>query len=453
MLTSSSPRLLPRVPPTIRFGLLGTLLASLVYVTVIWQPEKAVPEETIDPAEPVVVVPQLDMALLAQANDETREDRLRLEAEPLRHLLSKAIDVGPSTAVALGTPGEQVSIADLRTDVAKWRSRWIWFEGVLEDLGGPRDGNPVRGYSIYEATIRLADGNHAMTAFSIPPDNDIQLGSWVKVEGFLLKLRDTTYPLDITMAPMLVGRELRRDYEDWGPITELDATLLDSVNDRDYWPGTKSWHTLEEDQTEALWHLAAFVRDTAKQRSLADWRKIGTLNAAEVYDRLLDNAFARGTPLRIFGTLIRRRTLAAPPNPAGITFWTIAWIQVREFGGRLIPVWLPKRVDNLPARASLEVRGFYYRWLAYEGQKNDRFRVPLFVAADLDPYKLEVDKTMRALGLGLGALLIAMMGLFWLAQRRAHVESVAHARDMDTRRRRRRERAAGAIPSKSSPAP
>jgi hypothetical protein len=111
-------------------------------------------------------------------------------------------------------------------------------------------------------------------------------------------------------------------------------------------------------------------------------------------------------------------------------------------GGHLVPIWVPKRVRDLPERAQLEVRGYYYRWFAYESQTNDRFRVPLFVAADLDVYDLEVDRTTRTLGLWLGGAFAALMLLLWWSQWRAGKASLAHSRDLDVRRRRRREKAA-----------
>ncbi|HEX5051561.1 MAG TPA: hypothetical protein VFZ65_07315 [Planctomycetota bacterium] len=441
MLATSRSRILPPIPPVLRFAFLGVLLAALVFFTMVWQPSPP-GDATISPAEPVVAVPEIDRTILAGALDGTRVQRLLLDVEPLRHLLAVAIDVGPSVAAALGMPPAPVPLERLQADPDAWRGRWLWYEGVLEDLAGPHEGHPIDGYSIYEATVRLADGKRAMAAFSIPPGDEIRRGSWVRIEGFFMKLRDTTYPVDITGAPMLVGRTIQRDYEDWGPVRELDPKILAAVEDTSFSPGEMVWHTVEEDQTEALWHLGAYVRDTANDRTLADWRRIGTLNVHDTYEKFVGNQIARGTPMRVFGTLIRRSTVAAPPNPAGIRFWTVAWIQVRDFGARLIPIWVPKRVDDLPMRADLEVRGFYYRWLAYESIDSGRHRVPLFVAADLDTFHLEVDRTMRQLGIGLAAAASLLIVLIWWAQRRAARQTLQHAHDMDERRRRRRERAA-----------
>jgi hypothetical protein len=434
------PRLLPPIPPVVKLLVAGVLLAAIVYLGGDWG-AAATTTATEHQVEPQVVVPSLDENVLAGVADRTREQRLQLEREPLRHLLRSAIDVGPTVAAALGLPAEPVPLATLREDMARWRGRWIWYEGELVDLAGPREGHPIAGYSIYEATIRLAGGDHAIAAFSIPPDTAIQRGSWVRIDGYLLKLRDTTYPLDVRQAPMLVGRSIQRDYEDWGPVTQLDPTVLDRVDDTSYWSKDQMWHTLEEDQTEPLWHLAAYARDTREQRTFAEWRRIGILNAAEFFEPFMNHEVQRGTPLRIIGTLIRRTTLAAPANPAGIKFWTIAWIQVREYGGAMVPIWVPKRVADLPRLAQLEVRCHYYRRFAYETVEDKRRMVPLFVAADLDPYELGTSAAMRQLGVVLGGILTGMMLLIWWGARRAARSSAQHQRDMDARRRRRRERA------------
>lgn len=433
-------RILPPLPPALRYVIGGCVIAMLVYGMTLLEP--AAPPSKPDEAPPaaVVPVPILDSQILAEALDSTREQRLLLETEPLRHLLAKAIDVGPTVAAALGIPDRPVAVAEVRAHPERFRHRWLWYEGVLEELSGAREGHPIRGYSIFEATVKLADGERVLVAFSMPPADGLRVGSWVRVEGYLMKLRDTTYPVAIEQAPQLVGRAVQADYEDWPPVTELDQKLLATVDDSSYWPGDKAWHTIEEDQTEALWHLAAYVRDTAGRRSLADWRRTGTLNTHEVHQKLVDQQIPRGTPMRVFGPLIQRTTLVAPTNPAGITTWTVAWVQVREYGGGvLVPIWVPKRVD-IQTRAQLEVRGHFYRWYAYDTIKNERRRVPLFIAADLDVYELEVDKTMRTIGLWLGGgVCLFLAALFW-SQRRAARASLEHSRDLDLRRKRRRER-------------
>jgi hypothetical protein len=438
MIAPAPVRLLPQIPLAARYVLFGGVVALLVYgMTLVGAPPPPSPRD--DPKTPVVAVPELDRTILAGALDATREQRLVLEVEPLRHLLAKAIDVGPTVAVALGIPERPIPVAELRANTAQWRNHWLWFEGVLEELSGPRDGHPIRGYSIFEATVRVADGNRVFAAFSMPPGAGIRSGAWVRVDGYLLKLRDTTYPQSIENAPLLVGKSIQRDYEDWPRVETLDTELLAKIDDKSYWPGDLAWHTIEEDQTPALWHLAAFVRDNADKRSAEEWRRTTTLNTHDVHQQLVDGTLPRGAPLRVFGPMIQRTTIAAPSNPAGIQFWTVGWVQVREYGGGvLVPIWVPKRVRELPDRPQLEVKGHFYRWYAYEGQKGDRYRVPLFIAADLDLYELRVDGTMRTIGMWLGGgVCLFLVFIFW-NQRRAARDSLAHSRNLDERRRRRR---------------
>ena len=441
----ASHRILPPMPAWVRYVVAGFITACFAYAIWLLNRIEQVEESPDLVLEKRVTVPELDDDLLAQAKDATRRDRLLVEKAPLAHLLSEALDVGPSVAAALDMPASMVPIRELRESIEDWRHRWLWYEGELVQLSGPRDGHPVDGYSVLDATVRLADGESVLATFSLPPPGSVStramvtVGDWVRVEGYLLKLRDTTYPEKLSAVPMLVGRSIQRDYEDWPPVTSLDDAMLAALDDSSLWPGDLAWRDVEDDQTEALWHLGAYARDTADQWTLADWRKIEPLSVAEPYDRLVAGEVARGEPMRVFGTLIRRRTVAAPANPANIRYWTTAWIQASSFGGHLIPVWVPGEVEHLPLRAQLEVKGFYYRWYAYDSQQGKRYRVPLFIAADLDEFELKTGERMQAIGGWIGgAALLLVIFLLW-GQRRASRAALAHSRDMDARRRRRRE--------------
>jgi hypothetical protein len=391
--------------------------------------------------EKVVPVPVLNDSLLSVTRDDTRPKRLLVEGEPLKHLLAKSIDVGPTVAAALQIPAEMVPVETLRAEPEAWRTRWLWYEGKLTRLSGPREGHPIKGYSIYEAIIELEDGNSVLTDFSVEPKQKLVVGDWVRTEGYFFKLRDQTYPSKLDKAPMLVGRTIERDYEDWPAITKIDPKVFEGFDDSSFHPDELPFRRVEEDQTEQLWHLGALVRDTAKDRSFAQWRKVEPLSLAEPYDRLREGKIARGEPMCVFGTLIRRQTIAAPANPANIKFWTAVWIQVHGFGGHLIPIWVPKKVGELPLRAQLEVRGHYYRWFVYDA-KSERLRVPLFVAADLDLFELDTNSTMIEIGKWLGGLVLGLLIIAFLSQRSAARTALAHSRHMDQRRRKRRDQLA-----------
>ncbi|MFK7741736.1 MAG: hypothetical protein AB8H80_15565 [Planctomycetota bacterium] len=440
-ITRRNPRTLPSMPSWARYVVAGVVLACMVWAMLLLQRlgEEPPIEEGVIP-EQVIVVPELDDTILASVRDASRRDRLQVEPQALSHLLAEAIDVGPTVATALRMPEEMIPANELQQNADSWRNRWLWYEGRIVQLKGPRNGHPIRGYSVYEATIELADGAHILSTFSIAPDG-FKKGDWVRIEGYLMKLRDVTYPRELSSVPMLVGRELQPDYVDWPAVTSLDAELLAQIDDGTVWPGDPSWNWIEEDQNEALWHLSSFVRDTADTRDAKAWRKVPPLAVGKVYDRLVAEGIQRGEPIRVFGTLIRRQTITAPPNPANIKHWTTAWVQTSSFGGHLVPIWIPGKARDLPRRAQLEVRGHYYRWYVYESDRK-RIRIPLFLASDLHEFDLKTGYTMTIIGGCIAAVVSILLLLLILSQRRVARQAERHSRDMDARRRRRRERLA-----------
>ncbi len=434
----------------IRFSIAGLLGAVMLYLAVFWEPVVVLDDPaTAEPEQPMVAVPQIDSKTLAEAKDATHEERLFLEAAPMSHLLAQSLNVSDEAARALGMPRHMVPLDEVRKDPASWRGRYLYYRGKIEELVGPRPGHPVPGYGVYEARLRTQGGDAVLFTFSQPPASGIQPGAFVRAEGFLMKLRDSAYPTPLDRAPLLVGARLREDYEDWPKVTQLDpeklATVLDVQKDGDrIVPADDSWRTLAEDQTLALWHLGSYVRD-GDAGTPEQWREVPALNAQETWTALKNNDVARGEPMRILGTLAALRTIAAKPNPAGITEWTEAWIQVRDLGGKTIPVWLPDSVRQ-PLGASLEVRGRYFRRYSYETRRGAQIWTPLFVAAALDPFVFDTSAGMKEISAYAffgAALLVAIA--FW-STRRERRRSQQQETDLIERRRRRRTRLAAAAP-------
>lgn len=424
--------------PGVKLLLSGVVLGLALYMVLLWQPS-APPVQDLDLAPTRIPVPQLDSSVLAKAADRSREERLLLEPEPFRHLLEQSYNVTAPVAHALGLPMTPVPLADLRADPGQWRGRWLWYKGRLEELHGPRDGHPVRGASIYEATLRLADGETVFCAFSLPVPPEVHKGGWVRAEGFLLKLRDTTYPTEVREAPMLVGRELQLDYDDWGPVTELDPSLLATVDDHAMAQGSPTWRDIEDDQGPPLWHLAAFARDTKDRRSLAEWRKVPVLNADDTWDAIKARKVERGTPMRLMGVLVKKQIVPARANPAGIRHWTIAWLQIQDLRSKTVPVWVPGNLDKAKLLSSLEVPAYYYRRYAYEGQQGDQYWTPLFVAAALPEFQLDIGPTMRKFGIGLAIAFVLLATLIWWGQRNERRRAEAQDTALRERRKRRRQ--------------
>jgi hypothetical protein len=430
----------------VRLAFTAILMAGLAYVVFFWQPKAPIDTSEFSEQEPMHVdVPQLDQAILAQARDGTREERLFLEREPLRHLLEKSLNVSPPVALELGMPEEPVPLAELRAHPGSYHGRWLWYRGTVEDLSGPKPGHPVAGYQIWEATLRLPDGDLVLHTFTHPPGEGVRVGGFARAEGFLLKLRDLTVPRDVQQAPLLVGASLLRDYEYWGPVAQLEPErflrIIDARIEGDRYETTQdAWRSIDQDQAEPLWHLGAYARDHAAA-TLTEWRRVPALNAHDTWSAFKDNAVPRGTPMRVLGTLVKTRKIAAEPNPAMIKRWTEAWVQVADLNGKTIPFWIPKEA-SLPIGTDVELRGYYFRRFAYESRRGQTYWTPLFVAADLEKFEMRLGPVLREvtwIAFACVALLIAFA--LWNArgERRRTAQFEA---ELTERRRRRRLRAA-----------
>jgi len=447
----------PQVPrgPAVKFAVLGLLLGILAYIAFYWQGPSRVVDPTDTPTEqPVVEVPQLDRALLAEARDATREDRLVFEPAPLSHLLEKALNVSAPVADALGRRAAPVPVAEVAAAPDRWRGEWLWYRGRLEELAGPKPGHPVRGYSIWEATVRTATDETVLLTFSLPPGGDVHKGGIVRAEGFLLKIRDLTFPGERNTVPMLVGTSLVRDYEAWPPVTQIDpavfAGIRDGVHvDGRFEPGPDCSIGLFDDQAQPLWHLGDYATHETPRLTKAEWRKQPAFASKAILSDALHGRLERGTPIRLLGQFVQARTQKAAPNPAGIEDWTEAWVQIRDLGGKTVPVWVPGRIRNLAQGVGLEVNAFYYKRLVYETLKGTEVITPVFVATSLDPFVLRVPPEMHriAVWLGVGALLITAW--IFLSQRKLARQSAEAERQLHERRKQRMARELGnrTIPS------
>lgn len=449
------------VSPLAKIAGMGTVLAVLCYLAFFHD----FGSNAIDPTEvnvlpvPTVSTPTLDPDVMATIADESREKRLVLEPEPLAHLLATSLNVSSAVGQALGMPKDPVPVEFVRTEPSYYRGQYLWFKGELEKLEGPAPGHPVEGYSVYTALIRTPGGEPIQFYFSLEPLADgLQVGDWVRVEGYFFKLRDMVFPTRIEKAPVMVGARLRPAFEDWGEVTAFDADLLRSVRDvhwvegedgsREWVPQVDGERTLIEDQAEPLWNLAAYARSETGG-TLEQWRAHPALDLERF--KLLrddDNRDEVGTPYRVMGTFIFASRFRAPPNPAGIEHWSEAWIQVHDLGGKLIPLWIAQDIGSDWQRGDpVEARVFYYKRLSYEPEFGDATQVltPVFVGARLDRYRAADQPLASTIGWIFLGISIFVVGLFIFVARRDRTSSARFEEKRTERRRRMRARHAGAI--------
>jgi hypothetical protein len=432
----------------IRLGIMGALLGFLLYLAFF----QAVPPASPPLGGPPVVMekvpmPELDPAILALAKDGSREERLVREREVLEHLLRKSLRVVPATARAMGMPEEPVPMAWVRSDPARYRGKYLFYRGTLEDLSAGREGHPIDGYLVHEGRLRTQEGDLVLFAVSLPPRSEIKKGEFVRVEGFFWKLLDAHFPVPVDKAPFLVGPEILPDALAWPPVERLDPAVMAKVRDGIVVNGVLGTtqeerqdvaRLLVDSQDEPLWHLASHARHALAQMSP---EQIQALPAFAHRDQWRDAEFgrmARGTPLRVMGTFIKARTLEARTNPIGAQFWTEVWIQSRDMGGRIFFVWIPKAVEGWQQNESVLMPAYYFRRHLYRTNDDKEIFAPLFVAPDLQRFAVVAHPAAafaRWALAGTGLLLIGI--LVWLGRRQTKDMRKFEAELVERRRRRR----------------
>ena len=414
------------------------------------------------PVAPVEVkVPELDPTILDRARDATREERLLLEPEPLAHLLERSLQIVPSVADALGVPDEPIPLSVLRASPDTYRGTYLAYEGRLGHLSRGESGHPVEGYQIYKGWIELDDQEKVLFHVSLPPPATLTKGDWCRVEGYFLKLRDGNLFPEADQAPVLVGPELFPEFEPWPPVTELDPTRFEGLRDGVVEGGNfvdleDSVLGLEESQDAPLWHLASYARNRSEsgKDTLAGWRTIDPLVTKDQLLKFKYGQVKAGTPVRLLGTFVYAEYSIARPNPIGAEHWTQAWIQIRDLGGKVVPVWIPKKITGLQYNDSLEVRAYFFRRYLYEAEQYGMTFTPLFVAADLDRFESMPEHAMTTwVKYGFAGLVGLIVLMFILMARRDRLSRERHEIDRITRRKKRLEKDGSAAGTASAPAP
>lgn len=430
---------------------MGLLLAGLIYMTFLYQPAGAGGLGGDPPITRIhVAVPEIDQALLSQAEDATHPQRLVLEPAPLAHLLEKSVDIVPSVADALGMPREPIPVSMLRASPQAYRGAYLWYAGELGYLSLGKSGHPVTGYEIFEGYLETADGETIMFRVSDVPD-DLKVGEFVRVEGFFLKLRDSATQPKAEMAPLLVGPELFRDHRPWPAITELDPETFADIDD-DVVDAGGEWLTefgdaeddLEASQDVPLWTLASYAIHAANspESTFAHWRQVAPFVSKEQLTRYKKDDVPAGEPVRVLGSLVKAEWFAARPNPVGIEYWTQALVQVRDLGGKVVPIWIPKKLEGVTRNESLEVRAYYFKRFVYQPVSGEgQVFTPVFVAADLTRFEVGPEHPAATwVKIGFAALVGFVIVLFFGIARRDRKNRDEHEVAMIERRRKRRSR-------------
>jgi hypothetical protein len=440
---------------------LGVALGVVLFV-VLWPVSKpsVKPPPSVTSGRVQIAVPELDRELLATVADATPEQRMMIEPEALSHLLEKSLSVVPTVAEALGRPEQPQAPSILAAAPERFRGSWQWYRGRLAYVSPGKSGHPVEGYRIFEGFLELegTEGPGSVVMFRASRlGKDVRVGDWVRIEGFFLKLRDSLVLPEAQRAPLLVGPEIVKDFEPWPRVESLQPDMFAGLADGIFAKGEgrrarfeivdeqDARDDLESSQSEPLWYLAAHALQFrgGPTDTLLDWREVPAFVKPDQYRALaFGNDVPRGTRFRLLGTFVMSRWFAAPPNPVGIAYWSTVWVQSADLGGKLIPIWVPRKIENIEFGATLEVRAYWFKRLLYEARAEggSLALTPVFVAADLDRFvQLPESSAAIAVKYGFAALVAGVVVLFYLMARGDRQRTELHEAALVERRRKRRQ--------------
>lgn len=428
-----------------RVAVMGVVLAALVYAVFFYRPTTPPPQ-----VSPVITdttpPPTLDTALLQTVRDESRLDRLNVEKDVLAHLLEKSMMVVPAVAKALGMPTEPMPLDVLRASPASKRGRYLWYKGKVEALDVGRDGHPIRGYKMNVARLTTQEGERIEFHFSVPPPEDLKVGDWARVEGFFMKLRDAHFPVELSLAPLLVGPEILPAYPDWKAVEALDPAVLAKLKDGIRENGVdvdlqQASLRLPFAQDTTLWHVASYARHKLATMTPQEVAALPAFDRGEQWNAVIRGEFERGAAYRLAGIFCRAHVIEARTNPLGIENWSEVWLYSRGFSHRPFAVWIPKHVGSWGHSETARCVGYFLKRYVVDGATGEQHMSPVFVAADIERVDFNPLRASRAIGLGLAAVTAVIVLIFFAASRRDKRATYAYEETMSKRRRVRRSTA------------
>ncbi len=396
-----------------------------------------------------------DPNILSRIEDGTATQRAIIEPEPLAHLLRLSLNVSPDLALALGMPDQPLDVAALQRAPASQRGAYLWCKGILEQHSQSGANHPVQGYQVYQGRLRTADGALVSFYHSLANDSAPQVGEWVRMEGYFMKLHDDFLPEEVKEAPVLVGPRLYAAQPDWPAVLQLDPSILGQVRPGhiEVVPGTLSERkyvdtadmatTLPDGQNEALWHLASYAVNHKRQQEepLPD---VFTLEPQ--YREIAEGRSLQGHPMRIIGLFMKGRVYRAEVNPLGIKHWSEVWIRLPRLGKLVVPLWIPEDVGDWQRLQTVETTGYFFKNLRFTNLEEppEVTQAPLFVAANMRRHVIHQHPFTKYVGIGFAAGITLLVGLFFMMARQSSRQSKQHDEELVQRRRRRRKQQSGA---------
>lgn len=391
-----------------------------------------------------VVVPEFDRRdVLENVRDRTTEGRLVVEGEALDVVFDYGRLLTWRHYDALNaTPVDAAAVAALSADPAAHRVGAYRARGEVVERG-KRRRNPSRPEEI-TGTLRTDDGQYVHFVV-LEADEDIEVGKWARVDGMFLKLYRTEAPTGMGAdgwfeGPLLCGADLVRSYAPVDlegvdfPLASLDGVLDDTLE--------TGANGIPDD---AKWELMSLAWADRMGAADIDWDAAPLLDGQTIGELFLDGEDYRGKPFRLdVSQNLGGWTEREGENPMRLARTSAGWIGNQTWKGQVPlfywmgPFDLPEITDRLGKAHYVTGRGFFLKNMAYEKNKGDLGRAPVFVMAAVDTFTPAEDERTEALMFGVLGTTIGLAALLWFLLARDKTRAKELQAELVRRRRARR---------------
>ena len=412
------------------------IVGALFWMQLSGSTEPEQPDEQPAPTTERIALPEVFPGTFDGVRDAEPADQRVLEADELKVLRTI---VRRTTAGAIADAGAATLDGEVHARVlaAPDDARGEWFQVRGELLAvDEKDAGPGSSETEFVGTLRTHGDALVHFRMQRTDDDELAVGDWVRVAGVFFKnlLRDAGD--DARLAPLIVGPQMLRSFEDFGEVTSITPEQWDSIRD-------DTFDFVTGPQDAMRWRLLAWMRD----RPQVD-REEGELT--ELSDELLsqisrDGSEFRGQSFKLPVSRVQAATArSAGENPARLDTYSVVWIGNMTWKREpVICVQLPGGIENYPPGQFVEGEVVFFMNIAYD-TATERHVAPLFVAKSIDEFVPERDITLHVLLIGAAVFFIGLILTMFVLLRRDRKRSELLARQLVERRRARRAAAATA---------
>jgi len=400
--------------------------------------------ESVDgPRRPISGVPALDPSIAERITDRGPDAQARWPFEAASYLLYESL-VTPSVwsygrNLLPLVPG---SAAQLRTDPAAWRFKYVVFRGKLEwveeidyeKVYGKYEGGGIR--TVHRGSVLVAGGKKSDPPLRVsfittrpmtwhdanqitPPILEIKDG-WVRMRGIFLK--QYVAPRSGGPALLVVTTQNERDYE-WLPVTTLGEIPFQIISDDpSIATSMAGQNILAKNYPRPLYRLLKYAESRAGEQG-AELRaqeelKPRAIDGKGIYEEVIGKPALYRT--QYFGGLgiiamdgLHRGPYDVETNDAGVTACFDGWIMTdkRKLVQFLAPYPLMQRDWTRMTR--IRWAGYFYKSKGYPAGNRTRRLAPFVVLTELEEI-VPPPPDYKSQFIFAGSFLLGLLLLVWI---------------------------------------